>query len=415
MDDFAIEALGLGKRYLLGEDASAHRLARLVMPWLRRKPPPELWALRDVSFGVNAGEAVGIIGRNGAGKSTLLKLLSRITAPTLGSARVRGRVGTLLEVGTGFHPELTGRDNVFLSGTILGMAYDEVKERFDEIVAFAEVERFMDTPVKRYSSGMYVRLAFAVAAFLEPEILIVDEVLAVGDAGFQRKSLSRLNEVSGRDGRTVLFVSHNLEAIRGFCTRALVIDRGSLVFDGPVEDGIAHYLRSIPTRADVRGAALGDRLARTSGAVRFTEVVPLNRAGVDTWRFAMGETVKLRFSYEVHEAVPDLLFHLTMRSTADGHVITVIREKVSSDTIAPGFSGAIELEFPRLPLRPGEISLYAVLSSIDDRHSYDVVDANVDLPLLMITAEGTDKYMRQGIITLDYRFRHHAADNAVTS
>src|SRR6266849_6098163 len=245
MSQYAIKAEGLGKQYFIGKSASEgswRQALHSLLPRWRPTGMQELWALRDVSFSVKPGEAIGIIGRNGAGKSTLLKILSRISPPTEGRARVRGRVGTLLEVGTGFHPELTGRDNIFLSGTILGMSRVEVAHKFDQIVAFSEIDDFVDTPVKRYSSGMYVRLAFAVASFLEPEILIVDEVLAVGDASFQRKSLGRLNEASEEEGRTVLFVSHNLQAIRTFCKRVLVLDKGRLVFDGPVEEGLERYL-----------------------------------------------------------------------------------------------------------------------------------------------------------------------------
>ena len=404
MSEFAVEVEGLGKRYILGEQVSPSRAIRMLLPW-RPGTAPELWALRDVSFAVRSGEAIGIIGRNGAGKSTLLKILSRITAPTEGRARVRGRVGTLLEVGTGFHPELTGRDNIFLSGTILGMSYDEVRSKFDEIVAFSGVERFIDTPVKRYSSGMYVRLAFAVAAFLEPEILIVDEVLAVGDAGFQRKSLARLNEVSGGDGRTVLFVSHDLQAIRTFCRRVIVLDGGRVAFDGPAEEGISQYLRSLPTNADVRGTGLKDRLNRTSGAIRFTEVLCSDDAGVGTWRFRPGDTVRLRFNYEVQEEVPNLVFHLQLRSAVDRQIITALREVVSMAAMERGRTGAIELELPDLRLRPGEILLYAVFQNADDTVAYDVVDTNVDLPLLMVTSDDTDRYARQGVVSIDYRLR----------
>jgi len=201
----------------------------------------EFWALRDLSFEIRQGDRVGIIGRNGAGKSTLLKVLSRITEPTGGRVSLRGRVASLLEVGTGFHPELTGRENIFLNGAILGMSRAEIRRKFDEIVAFAEVERFLDTPVKRYSSGMYVRLAFAVAAHLEPEILIVDEVLAVGDAQFQGKCLGKMEEV-GAEGRTVLFVSHNMGAIRRLCEKVMVLDNGEMTFHGFTGKGIAHYL-----------------------------------------------------------------------------------------------------------------------------------------------------------------------------
>lgn len=202
----------------------------------------EFWALKDVSFDIQQGDRVGIIGRNGAGKSTLLKILSRITEPTSGKVSIKGRVASLLEVGTGFHPELSGRENIFLNGAILGMSKAEIKKKFDEIVAFAEVEKFLDTPVKRYSSGMYVRLAFAVAAHLEPEILIVDEVLAVGDAQFQKKCLGKMEEV-GKEGRTVLFVSHNMSAIQNLCTKAIWLERGHLHREGDVTEQITSYLK----------------------------------------------------------------------------------------------------------------------------------------------------------------------------
>jgi len=210
----------------------------------RQVEEAQFWALRDVSFRVQRGEIVGIIGRNGAGKSTLLKILSRITPPTSGHIKLKGRVASLLEVGTGFHPELTGRENIYLNGAILGMNSREIRRKFDEIVAFAEVERFLDVPVKRYSSGMYVRLAFSVAAHLEPEILIVDEVLAVGDAAFQKKCLGKMDEVSQSQGRTVLFVSHNMPAVTRLCKRAILLDAGKVVVDGPSSEVINHYLRS---------------------------------------------------------------------------------------------------------------------------------------------------------------------------
>jgi lipopolysaccharide transport system ATP-binding protein len=211
----------------------------------------EFWALKDVSFEVQEGEVLGIIGRNGAGKSTLLKILSRITEPTLGRVTLRGRVASLLEVGTGFHPELTGRENIYLNGAILGMNRAEIRKKFDEIVAFAEVETFLDTPVKRYSSGMYVRLAFAVAAHLEPEILVVDEVLAVGDAEFQKKCLGKMNEVSHREGRTVLFVSHNMRAVTQLTDRAILLSRGSIAHEGRAQSVVQSYLGPSPQRGIV--------------------------------------------------------------------------------------------------------------------------------------------------------------------
>jgi lipopolysaccharide transport system ATP-binding protein len=247
----AIVVDNISKRYLIGHqvrhdtlrDSLAHG-ARAFLSSLKRGPrlsQEEFWALRDVSFKVEAGEVVGIIGRNGAGKSTLLKILSRITEPTHGRITLRGRVASLLEVGTGFHPELSGRENIFLNGAILGMSRAEIRKKFDEIVAFAEVERFLDTPVKRYSSGMYVRLAFAVAAHLEPEILIVDEVLAVGDAGFQKKCLGKMSEVAG-SGRTVLFVSHNISVVRNLCRSAVLLKEGRVLRQGDVHEVTADYL-----------------------------------------------------------------------------------------------------------------------------------------------------------------------------
>ena len=251
MPPVAIRAEHLGKRYRIGErrrtssirDAFGNVLSR-VSQRLRGHTSvastSDLWAIDDVSFEIAAGDTVGIIGRNGAGKSTLLKLLSQITEPTTGWAEVTGRVGSLLEVGTGFHDDLSGRDNTYLNGAILGMTKAEIDRKFDEIVAFAEIDRFIDTPVKHYSSGMYMRLAFAVAAHLETEILVVDEVLAVGDAQFQKKCLGKMDDIA-KHGRTVLFISHNMEAIQRLCTRGMLLDRGRLAASGPIEDVVASY------------------------------------------------------------------------------------------------------------------------------------------------------------------------------
>jgi lipopolysaccharide transport system ATP-binding protein len=248
-----ISAEGLSKEYHIGAARGSYSTLRESLMATVRTPFRQLrggpgddetvWALKDVSFEVLPGEVIGIIGRNGAGKSTLLKILSRITEPTTGRARIRGRVGSLLEVGTGFHPELTGRENIFLNGAVLGMKRSEVALKFDEIVAFAEVERFMDTPVKHYSSGMYMRLAFAVAAFVEPEILLIDEVLAVGDAEFQKKCLGKMGDVS-RQGRTILFVSHNMTAVKSLCSRAMWLDAGRIVNAGETEGVITDYLQN---------------------------------------------------------------------------------------------------------------------------------------------------------------------------
>src|SRR5450759_575758 len=245
MSDIALRTVGLGKMYRIGGEREKYRTLRDTLVQAAKRPierirhpgaathaSEDLWALKDVDLEVRHGEALGVIGRNGAGKSTLLKVLSRITEPTEGRVEMRGRVASLLEVGTGFHPELTGRENIQLNGAILGMSRAEIRRKFDEIVAFAEVERFLDTPVKRYSSGMYVRLAFAVAAHLDPEILILDEVLAVGDAQFQKKCLGKMDEVSRNEGRTVLFVSHNLSAVKALCTSSIILHKGKKILQG---------------------------------------------------------------------------------------------------------------------------------------------------------------------------------------
>jgi len=260
MSDIVIRVENLGKKYTLGHQKQERYTAlrdviangaksvgrKFLKPFGKKMSDPaidEFWALKDVSFEIKQGDRVGIIGRNGAGKSTLLKILSRITEPTKGSIRIKGRVASLLEVGTGFHPELTGRENIYLNGAILGMSKTEIQRKFDEIVAFAEVEKFLDTPVKRYSSGMYVRLAFAVAAHLEPEILIVDEVLAVGDAQFQKKCLGKMEEV-GKQGRTVLFVSHNMGTISSLCNQGVFLKSGQVKYVGSIQKNINYYLSS---------------------------------------------------------------------------------------------------------------------------------------------------------------------------
>ena len=255
MSAVAIHVENLGKRYRIGDRREGYSTLRDAIAsaaqtplWIlrdrnRKNSSRQFWALKDVSFEVKQGEVVGIIGRNGAGKSTLLKILTRVTYPTAGRAEIRGRIGSLLEVGTGFHPELTGRENIYLNGAILGMRKTEIQQKFDEIVEFAEIEKFLDTPVKRYSSGMYMRLAFAIAAHLEPEILIVDEVLAVGDAAFQKKCLGKMGKVA-KEGRTVLFVSHNMVAIESLCNRVIWLDQGQLMAEGHPASVVSTYLQS---------------------------------------------------------------------------------------------------------------------------------------------------------------------------
>ena len=315
-----------------------------------------IWALRDVSFEVPEGEVVGIIGRNGAGKSTLLKILSRITQPTAGSIKVRGRVSSLLEVGTGFHDELTGRENVYLNGSILGMRKREVDQRFDEIVDFAGVEKFLDTPIKRYSSGMRLRLGFAVAAHLEPDVLIVDEILAVGDAGFQRKCLAAMEGLHS-GGRTVLFVSHNMAAVENLCSRAIWIDAGSVRMDGSAKDVIESYLASY-AGAELSGTQLQVENRVGSGEIRFTGVEYRNADGTPGITVRSGDAVTLRLYYHAERPVRYLSFGLRMY-TAMGTLITetgtwhhgmVIPEVAAGD-------GHIDLEIEMLNLVPGRYSL----------------------------------------------------------
>jgi lipopolysaccharide transport system ATP-binding protein len=276
MSQPVITVEGLGKRYTLhhqgGSGLLRDQLAALLRNPFRkaktgRATAEEFWALRDVNFTVNQGDVVGIIGRNGAGKSTLLKILSRITEPTTGRITIQGRVASLLEVGTGFHGELSGRENIYLNGAILGMKRAEIRQKFDEIVAFSEVEKFLDTPVKHYSSGMYVRLAFAVAAHLEPEILIVDEVLAVGDAAFQQKCLGKMKSIAGEEGRTVLFVSHNLASVQALCGRCVLLKQGRLAFIGDPAESVNHYIQSGIENAPSGGFSGADPALRVDDVI----------------------------------------------------------------------------------------------------------------------------------------------------
>jgi lipopolysaccharide transport system ATP-binding protein len=313
----------------------------------------EFWALRDVSFEVEQGDRIGIIGRNGAGKSTLLKILSRITEPSTGRVRLKGRVASLLEVGTGFHPELTGRQNIFLNGAILGMGRDEIRRKFDAIVDFAEVERFLDTPVKRYSSGMYVRLAFAVAAHLEPEILIVDEVLAVGDAQFQKKCLGKMEQV-GEQGRTVLFVSHNMASIQQLCTKGILLNAGSVQYSGGIQPAVAAYLQNLQTVATETELALrSDRSG--NGSFRFTRVACLDRDGNEIQQVLSGQELTLRFYYESEREVKSdsILVAFNVRSS-QGYLLSNLNSKDAGESIPQLFrKGYVECSWPRFNLRSG--------------------------------------------------------------
>lgn len=269
-----------------------HKVRRAV--GLEKKE--EFWALQGVNFSVNQGDVIGVIGANGAGKSTLLKILSQITPPTGGEVVLRGRVGSLLEVGTGFHPELTGRENIFLNGAILGMKRREIAAKFDQIVEFAGVDKFLDTPVKHYSSGMYVRLAFSVAAHMEPDILLVDEVLAVGDAEFQKKCLGKMDEITKKEGRTIIFVSHNMDAIKNLCHRTVLLSHGQVVKIGPTDEIIGDYLKTVGRETSAPVATRVDRGG--DGSLRVTDAYLLDKEGRKTREFASGDFMKMVFEYE---------------------------------------------------------------------------------------------------------------------
>jgi len=363
----------LSKLYHLGRSAAAYTtfreaivdLASAPLRRLRRGEEPQtIWALKDVSFEVAPGDVVGIIGRNGAGKSTLLKIVSRITEPTSGRVELYGRVASLLEVGTGFHPELTGRENIYLNGSILGMARKEIEAKFDEIVAFAEVEKFIDTPVKRYSSGMYVRLAFAVAAHLEPEILIVDEVLAVGDAAFQRKCLGRMRDVANM-GRTVLFVSHNMAAVSALCSKAMVLWEGTVEYPlGNVEEGVQRYLTQVHNITKTKLAHRTDR--QGTGKVRIKDFASFDRHGNELEYIATGQEVDFRVYYTSDEDnVGKVAVAIGISSNSGAFVSMLSNELAGSTFDSVGRDGYFTCKIKKLPLAPGNYTASLIIRSND--------------------------------------------------
>jgi lipopolysaccharide transport system ATP-binding protein len=340
------------------------------MRWLRRRGPAaakehDFWALQDVSFQVNQGEVVGVIGHNGAGKSTLLKILSRITKPTRGEVHLRGRVGSLLEVGTGFHPELTGRENIFLNGAILGMRRHEIERKFDQIVDFAEISQFLDTPVKRYSSGMYVRLAFAVAAHLEPEILIVDEVLAVGDLAFQRKCMGRMREV-GRSGSTILFVSHNMPAIEALCTRAILLERGKVAMDGSVHQLTQEYHRRIlQTHGDV-GTALSDMNHAARVHKIFRSAALLDDQGEPTNFMPVGGRFHLRVTVDAPIAVESPTVTIGIDDNLGQRLFSLQTPLTNPVLNRLDKPGVLDCVVEMMPLAPGDYWIKLGIAAVPD-------------------------------------------------
>lgn len=410
MPSLALKAEGLSKRYRLGARETPNRtLGETLMATMRRFNPlangphgqreqaeTEFWALNDVSFTIHSGEIVGIIGRNGAGKSTLLKVLARITEPTCGHAEVYGRLGSLLEVGTGFHPDLTGRENIYLNGSILGMARREIERKFDEIVAFAELERFLDTPVKHYSSGMYVRLAFAVAAHLEPEILLVDEVLAVGDAAFQKKCLGKMSEVA-QDGRTVLFVSHNTAALLGFCQRGILLEHGKIAADDKIEVVIQRYLSNL--RAATPWDLSSYRERQGAGRVRFTGAFFEDAQGYPLEHGISGQPLIVKLKYQSAEngeaqSLPNCRAAVTFFDLLGQPLFNCSSELVIQNPITLAPHGELRCLIPQLPLSRGQYLLTLFLQV--NREIEDWIESAIELEVVDGDFYGTGRLYPPG-------------------
>jgi lipopolysaccharide transport system ATP-binding protein len=409
----------LSKEYRLGAIGGGMLWQDLSRWWarFRGKPDPLLpigherqarrlgdrfWALDDVSFEVKEGEVLGIIGRNGAGKSTLLKIMSQVTAPTSGQIRLRGRVASLLEVGTGFHQALTGRENIFLNGAILGMTKAEIRKKFDDIVAFSECEEFIDTPVRRYSSGMYVRLAFAVAAYLESEILIVDEVLAVGDVQFQNKCLGRMKEISGGEGRTVLFVSHNMAAIQNLCTRCVLLKSGRVAFEGTAADTTARYV------AMARGqgmAQLSERQDRSgSGVMRATSIALWDAKGDRIHSIRPNHPFVIEVGYQCEHSVRDFSVSIDIE-TIDGMRVTTLWSGFMNVNFRPkARTGSVWCSVPGLPLRPDRYSLNVFLGNVQEQFDYVERAGEVDIEDADVYASGRLPMRGHGAVMATYRW-----------
>lgn len=396
----AIRVESLGKQFLIPQGAqpgianyrtfreSLGDLVRYPMRALGRRGSRyrEHWALRDIDFEIGEGEVVGVIGRNGAGKSTLLKILSRITKPTTGCVKCWGRVGSLLEVGTGFHPELTGRENIYLNGSILGMGRRDIDRKFADIVEFAEVETFLEMPVKRYSSGMYVRLAFAVAAFLEPEILLIDEVLAVGDVGFQNKCLRRIREVAG-GGRTVIFVSHNMAAIQSLCSRSIVISGGGIVHDGDVNEGISLYAQQFHSISKVDLAAREDRSG--NGDARIESVRLLDATGSESANILMGHPFQISLTLKARRLLKRPQIGIAIYTSSGQRLFRL--NTVDKNVWFDGITGSYEVScgLRSNPLLPG--TYLASLSINDSEGCLDNVDAAFSFEILVSDVLGSGR------------------------
>ena len=404
MKDIILKAENISKQYRLGTVGTGTLSHDLNRWWhaIRGKEDPYLkvgetndrsskgnsdyvWALQDINFEVNRGEVLGIIGKNGAGKSTLLKILSKVTAPTTGVIKSRGRIASLLEVGTGFNPELTGRENIYLNGAILGMTKKEITSKLDEIIAFSGCERYIDTPTKRYSSGMTVRLAFAVAAFLEPEILVVDEVLAVGDAEFQKKAIGKMQDISKGDGRTVLFVSHNMAAVKSLCTKGVVLEHGKVVFSSDAESAVNYYLTNASQVKDMSIADRTDRLG--SGVIQVIGVDLINKKGEIVEQVISGDWLKIRLNLSTNLGVIDyskLFVGIALRDQEETRVASFFSDEMGTDFTTFENKDYIDLVIPQFNLRGGmyDVTFQLSLGSTRTEDFIDVLEKAISIDVL---------------------------------
>jgi lipopolysaccharide transport system ATP-binding protein len=396
MSDTIIKAENVGKRFLISHQKqqkySTLREAiseNIKAAWNNKNKPvhrkelqEEFWALKDISFEVKKGERIGIIGRNGAGKSTLLKILSRITEPTTGSITIDDRIASLLEIGTGFHPELTGRENIFLNGAVLGMTRAEIRKKFDEIVAFAEVERFLDTAVKHYSSGMYVRLAFAVAAHLEPDILIVDEVLAVGDLQFQRKCLGKMEEVSKNDGRTVLFVSHNMGAIRKLCKSGILLSNGLLIANDDITTVVDLYMKEGVSPQEQTSFQNYKERRTGTGEITFKWARLVNDEGIPRNDFFIGDSLELSFAIGNHEKVTSASIGIQVKSLDDTPLLHMMNQDSGFPLTLENDEEIFKVTIDKLPLFPGEYTITLTIADPGGHTVYDNLEACIGFTIL---------------------------------
>ncbi len=404
-----IEIKNLSKRYTLGLRQPYLTLRDAFLDTIKNpfkvltKKKDVFWALKNISFDVQPGEVIGIIGRNGAGKSTFLKTLSQITPPTMGKIYLRGRVASLLEVGTGFHPELTGRENIYLNGAILGMTRREINSKFTEIVGFAEIEKFLDTPVKHYSSGMYMRLAFSVAAHLESEILLVDEVLAVGDTQFQKKCLGKMQDITSKDGRTVLFVSHNMSAINSLCKRTVLLEKGRIKAIGETQKVMRIYSDLVRSVASAEIAKRKDRYG--NGKCRFSKIIFRNSKGRESTTLGSGENIQIQIDYLVKDkSLKNIDFAIGIDTLSDQRRITSITNKLFNKPISTK-NGNIKIAVTKLNLAPGNYSYNLIMVErsgdivdwLTQAGTFEVVDGNY-------YGDNMTQGVIEGNLLLDFRF-----------